>query len=75
MQIHRCKASYWTAHGQPRCSYEVLYDGTKYRCNEVELDLLYKGVDPLNLDLVEIIDDDGNDTVDERAAHYLTRRP
>lgn len=40
------------------CAYEVLVDGVKYRCGEHELDLLYKGWTPEDLDLVEITDSD-----------------
>lgn len=70
MSVHRFKASYWTSNSQPCCSYEVLVDGVEYRCNEHQLDLLYKGWDPVDLDLVRLDDD----AVEERDAHYL-RRP
>lgn len=55
-------------------SYEVLVDGVKYRCNERELDRLYDGIDPLDLDLVEITDSDEESESFERAEHYLARR-
>lgn len=74
MAIHRCKSSHWTSHGQQMCAYEVLFDGVKYRCNEHELDLLYKGIDPADLDLVEITDSDEEEEANERAEHFLSGR-
>ena len=68
MSVHRCKASFWRSPaGLPRSAYEVLVDGVKYRCDEHELDQLYAGIDPADLDLVEITDSDDDTEADERA--------
>jgi hypothetical protein len=75
MSVHRCKASFWTSHGQPMVAYEVLVDGVKYRCNERELDRLYAGIDPADLDLVEITDSDEDSEAAERAEHFIASRP
>lgn len=48
------------------CAYEVLVDGVKYRCDEHQLDLLYRGWDPADLDLVEITDSDEESEAHER---------
>lgn len=57
-------------------AYEVLYDGVKYRCTEHELDALYRGVDPADLDLVEITDSDAESEEYERAEYrYQRSRP
>jgi hypothetical protein len=55
------------------CSYEVLVDGVKYRCDERQLDLLYDGVDPADLDLIEITDSDEETESYERGEHYWSR--
>lgn len=39
-------------------SYEVLLDGEKYVCDEHQLDLLYDGVDPADLDLMQVDEED-----------------
>jgi len=76
MGIHKCKASFWTApSGLPMCSYEVLVDGVKYRCDERELEQLYDGVCPESLDLVEITDSDEETEAYERFEHYWSSRP
>lgn len=68
MGIHRCKASFWKSPaGLPMALFEVLVDGVKYRCDERELDQLYAGIDPADLDLVEITDSDEDTEADERA--------
>lgn len=68
MPIFRCKASYFTSpSGLPMALYEVLVDGMKFRVDEHELDLLYQGVDPADLDLVEITDEDEESESYERA--------
>lgn len=72
MRVHRCKASYWTSNNLPHCSYEVLVDGVRYLCNERELDCLYDGIDPVDLELEEVAED----PVEEgRGAHYLRLVP
>ena len=57
-------------------AYEVLYDGVKYRVDERELAQLWAGVDPADLDLVEITDSDPEAEEDERhQARFLRARP
>lgn len=53
------------------CRYEVLVDGVKYLADERELDLLYKGIDPADLDLVEITDSDEETETYERGEARL----
>lgn len=67
MAVHRCKASFWVSHGRPMASYEVLVDGEKYLCNERQLDRLYDGVDPADLDLECISDSDPEEEGYQRA--------
>lgn len=76
MPVHRCKASFWTANGRPCVMYEVLVDGVRYRCNEHQLDRLYDGVDPADLDLENIDDSDEEEENYQRAEatvwqHYV----
>jgi len=57
--VHLCGTHHMTRLGMPVVEYEVLYDGVKYRCDSLQLDLLYKGLDPeRDLDLTRIDDDD-----------------
>jgi hypothetical protein len=76
MGIHKCKASFWTSpSGLAMCSYDILYDGMKFRVSDVELDLLYKGTPPEDLDLVEITDSDEETEADERGDHFVRLMP
>ena len=68
MSIHTCKASYFKApSGRPMALFEVLVDGVKYRCDERQLDRLYAGVDPVDMELEEITDSDEESETCERA--------
>jgi hypothetical protein len=58
MPIALSKSTYARSFGDPVVTYEVLYDGRLYRCSSVDLDLLYKGRSPEDLELREIEDDD-----------------
>jgi len=44
--------------GMPVHEYEVLLDGVKYRCDDLQLDQLYDGIDPKDLDLILVEDGD-----------------
>ncbi|MER9336030.1 hypothetical protein NKJ06_18905 [Mesorhizobium sp. M0293] len=52
------KRVYWHDAGHPEVSYEVLVDGEKYVCDAVQLERLYEGVLPANLDLVRVPEED-----------------
>lgn len=56
MQLHQSKVSYQRTPDGPRVTYDVLVDGVEYRCTSVELDLLYKGWTPEDLELARIGD-------------------
>lgn len=55
--VHICNRTFRRVEGHPEVSYEVLVDGEKYRCDEVQLDLLYDGISPVDLELVRLEDD------------------
>lgn len=52
--VHICSRAFRRVEGHPEVSYEVLVDGRKFVCDEVQLDRLYDGVDPADLDLEEL---------------------
>jgi hypothetical protein len=56
--VHICKRAFYHEAGHPEVSYEVLVDGEKYVCDEVQLELLYDGVAPVDLDLVRLPEED-----------------
>lgn len=62
-RIHVSMRSYGTnsLFGTKFARMEILLDGVKYRCDERELDLLYQGQCPEDLDLERIEDEDDDD--------------
>jgi hypothetical protein len=44
----------------PECVYDILYEGVEYRCDDVQLAQLYRGVpiDEIDLQRLDEVDDD-----------------
>jgi hypothetical protein len=46
--------------GMPVCEFDILYEGAEYRCDDIQLDRLYKGAPIDEVDVVRLdeVDDD-----------------